>query len=62
MIHYNIFAHYRKTKTNARGWKLVATVQAANDSAAIGLARLQGLVPESTPVKAVVRPKPKAKQ
>ena len=60
MIHYNIFAH--QAKANARGWKLVATVQAANDSAAIGIARLQGLVPESTIVKAVIRPKPKAKR
>lgn len=48
------------------GWKRVGTVEALNDNIALGLATLQGLVPEGTPAKAVPRrpvsPKPRAKR
>lgn len=51
MTRYSILTHSRERQK----WEHAGTVKANNDSAAIGLVRLQGLVPESTPVKAEPR-------
>jgi len=47
MTCYNIIGHSRED-----GWKRLGTVDAINDNIALGLATLQGLAPEGTPLKA----------
>ena len=50
MTRYNIIGYSRED-----GWKRIGAVDAVNDNTAIGLATLQGMAPEGTPLKAEPR-------